>query len=116
MSLTTQNLYGKIVITDEAIRTIAGASAMDTFGVYGLCTRKHELHAYQMISRKTFRGGVWIDTKNNRIYIDINLILKYGVSIDAVSDSVRNAVKYNVENATGMTVECININVMGIKN
>ena len=54
---------------------------------------------------------------NEKIYKDWwnDIILKYGVSINAVAESVRRVVKYNVEQFTGMLVDSININVVGVK-
>lgn len=115
MALNTSNLYGKIHVTDDAIRTVAGATALESYGIYGLHGKVHELTAGKNISKGTFKRAVRVDTKDNRIYIEINVILKYGITIDAVAETVRSAIKYNVESFTGMSVECININVLGIK-
>lgn len=60
------------------------------------------------------RAGV-VASENNRIDVSVNLYLKFGVTINPVIDSVRRAIKYNVETFTGMTVEHVNINVLGIK-
>ena len=115
MALNTSNLYGKIHVTDNAIRTVAGATALESYGIYGLHGKVHELTAGKHISKRTFKNAVRVDTKDNRIYIEISVILKYGVSIDVVSEQLRSAIKYNVESFAGMAVECININVLGIK-
>jgi uncharacterized alkaline shock family protein YloU len=116
MALNTSNLYGKIAVTDAAIRTVAGTTALESYGVYGLVGHGVEIQAGKPLKPDSFKKSVRIDTKDNRIYVEINVILKFGVSVDAVAESLRNAIKYNVENFTGMTVECININVLGIKN
>ena len=115
MALNTSNLYGKINVTDDAIRTLAGATALESYGIYGLHGKMHEIVAGRTINKGTFKRAVRVDTKDNRIYIELGVILKYGVSIDVISEQVRSAVKYNVESFTGMPVECININVLGIK-
>ena len=57
-----------------------------------------------------------VSALNNRMIIDVRIVLKFGVSIDAVIESVRSAIKYNVEHFSGMIVECVNIDVLGIKN
>jgi len=115
MALNTSNLYGKIHVTDDAIRTVAGATALESYGIYGLHGRTHELVAGKSIRTGTFKRAVRVDTKDNRIYIELGVILKYGVSIDVVTEQLRSAIKYNVESFAGMPVECININILGIK-
>ena len=54
-------------------------------------------------------------TVDNKIYIDLYVILKYGVSIIAVADSLKRTVKYSVEEFTGMIVDSVNVSVLGIK-
>ena len=116
MALYTSNLYGKILVTDEAVRTVVGATALESYGIYGL----HGWDAEQPSKKKhpnekAFKRAVRVDARENRIYIEVNVVLKYGVSVDAVTESLRSAIKYNVELFTGMHVEVININVLGIK-
>jgi len=112
MALYTSNLYGKILITDESVRTVAGAAALESYGVDRLAGISHAKGGH---TRKNFKRSVRIDTRDNRIYIEINVILKYGVSVDATVESLRGAIKYNVGLFSGMPVEVININVLGIE-
>lgn len=103
MALRTSNLYGKILVSDEAVRTVVGTSVLECYGIWGLGNRK-------------IKRAVRIHSINNRIYIEVNVYLCFGVNIDAVIESVRSAIKYNVQNFSGMIVEVINVNVMGIKS
>ena len=59
--------------------------------------------------------GVKITTSGDRIYIDVYVIIKFGVSISAVAESLKQTVKYNVEKFTGMIVNTVNVNIMGVK-
>ena len=59
--------------------------------------------------------GIKVTTYGNRIYIDVYVIVKYGVSINAVAESLKEAVKYKVERFTGMIVNTVNVNVIGVK-
>ena len=42
-------------------------------------------------------------------------MMKYGVSINAVAESLKEAIKYKVEKFTGMIVDTVNVNVIGVK-
>ena len=59
--------------------------------------------------------GVRVIASGDRIYIEINVILKYGVNIEAVAHSLKKSVKYDVEKFSGMVVDSIKVNVLGIK-
>ena len=113
MALATSNLYGKIVVTDSAVRTVVGATALESYGIYGFEGMRES--SRKKVIEKVFKRAIRIDMRDNRIYIEVNVIIKYGVSIDAVTESLRSAIKYNVELFTGMNVEVVNINVLGIK-
>ena len=97
MAPRTSNLYGKIGITKQAIRQVCVATASECYGIANVA-----------------KSSVSVD--NNHIEVSVRLFLKFGVTIDPVIESVRRAVKYNVESFTGMTVHCVNIDVLGIKN
>ena len=56
-----------------------------------------------------------ITTSGNRIFIDVYVLIKYGVSIEAVAESLKESVKYKVERFTGMIVDTVNVNIVGLK-
>ena len=65
--------------------------------------------------KKSKFKGVKIITANNRIYIDLYVIIKYGVSISTVTENLKSSVKYGVEKFTGMITDSVNINVVGVR-
>ncbi|MDR0975992.1 MAG: Asp23/Gls24 family envelope stress response protein [Christensenellaceae bacterium] len=111
MALHTNNLYGKITITKRTIRTIAAKSAFDCYGVWALGKNITERNINQ---EWKLRQGVRVWSQNNKIGIFINVILSYGVSHEAVIESLRSAIKYNVENFAGMQVSFINIYISSV--
>lgn len=54
-------------------------------------------------------------TNGDRIFIDLYVVMKYGVSIDAVAQTLKKTVKYDVEKFTGMVVDTVNVNVIGVR-
>lgn len=51
----------------------------------------------------------------NKINIELFVVLKEGINIDAVCESIKSTVKYNVEIYTGMRVDGVIVNVVGVK-
>lgn len=115
MAVNTTNSYGKISVTNESIALIVAHSALDVYGVVDLVTNKFTDSLRELFKKKYKPRGIKITTISDRIIIDLDIILKYGVSINAVAESVRRLVKYNVEQFTGMLVDSVNINVVGVK-
>lgn len=115
MTVDTNNYYGNISISDDAIRVVAGYAAIDCYGVVDLVSKSIKDSANELMKRNSYSKGVKINNIENRIYIDIYCIMKYGVSISAVSESLKKSVKYSVEDFTGMIVESVNVHVVGVR-
>ncbi|HEY8424094.1 MAG TPA: Asp23/Gls24 family envelope stress response protein [Clostridia bacterium] len=115
MSVHTTNAYGKISVTEEAIAQVAGYTALDCYGVVDLVSKRLSDHIAELFKRHSVSKGVKVITNGDRIFIDLYVILKYGVSIEAVAESIKKSVKYNVEKFTGMVVDSLNVNVVGVK-
>ena len=114
MTVDTNNYYGNISISDNAIRTVAGFAALDCYGVVDLVSKNLKDSARELFKKERYSKGVSISHIDNRIFIDIHCILKYGVSISAVAESPKKSVKYSVENFTGMIVDTVNVHVVGV--
>ncbi len=114
VTVDTNNYYGNISISDNAIRTVAGFVALDCYGVVDLVSKNFRDSARELFKKEKYSKGVTISHIDNRIFIDIHCILKYGVSISAVAESLKKSVKYSVENFTGMIVDTVNVHVVGV--
>ena len=115
MPVTTSNIYGKISISDEAIAKVAAHAALECYGVVEMVSRKLSDSFAQLLKRDTSAKGVKVVTTGDRIFIDIYVIIKFGVSIAAVAESLKSSVKYKVEQFTGMIVNAVNVNIIGVK-
>ncbi|MCL2676083.1 MAG: Asp23/Gls24 family envelope stress response protein [Firmicutes bacterium] len=115
MSVNTSNAYGRITVTEEAIAQVAGCSALDCYGIVDLISKRLSDSLADLFRRQRTSRGVRVLCSGDRIFIDLYVILKYGVSIDAVAESLKKSVKYDVEKFTGMLVDTIKVNVVGIK-
>lgn len=115
MSVNTSNAYGKISISDLAIAKVASHTAMECYGIVELVSRRFTDSLAELFKKDMGGRGVKVTTSGNRIYVDVYVIVKYGVSIGAVADALRESIKYKVENFTGMIVDTVNVNVIGVK-
>ena len=115
LTVDTNNYYGNISISDNAIRIVAGYAVLDCYVVVDLVSKSLVDSARELMKKNSYSKGIKISHINNRIYIDVYCILKYGVSISAVAESLRKSVKYSVENFTGMLVDAVNVHVVGVR-
>ncbi|MDD2445585.1 MAG: Asp23/Gls24 family envelope stress response protein [Clostridia bacterium] len=115
MTVDTNNYYGKISISNDAIAAVAGFAALECYGVVDLVSKNIKDNIRDFLKKQPYSKGIHISSVDNRIIIDIYCIFKYGVSVSAVAESLKKSVKYSVENFTGMIVENVNIHVVGIQ-
>jgi len=115
MAVNTSNVYGKISISDVAIAKVASHAALECYGIVGMVSRKFTDSLSEMLKKDSEGRGVKVSTSGDRIYIDVYVLVKYGVSITAVAESLKESVKYKVEKFTGMIVDSVNVNIIGVK-
>ena len=115
MSLTTSNKYGKISISDEAVQVIASQTASECYGVVDLVSRRFSDNIGHLFNKSQLGKGIKVDTVDNLIYVEVFVILKVGVNIEAVKKSLSDSVKFALETFTGMRVKRVHINVVGIR-
>jgi len=84
----------------------------EQYGIAGVGKRKKTGYGIKINEY----NAVKVNCTNNYIDVSVKLYLKFGVTIDPVIENTRRAIKHNVESFTGMTVECVNIDVLGIQN
>ncbi len=109
MALSTSNKFGKIMISEIAMQTLASHVAQECYGVVDMVSKKFS------DIRNPEGKGVVIQTVDNLVYVELYVVIKVGVNIDAVKKSLSDSVRFSLEQFTGMRVKRIHVNVMGIR-
>jgi len=115
MGVKKSNALGNVTITNEVIATLAGVSAIESYGIVGMASKKVTDGLAELLGFENLTRGIKVFTQDERIFIDLFIIVEYGVSITTVAKNVIDRVKYNVENLTGMTVENVNVKIQGVR-
>ena len=110
---------GNVQIDKEVIAKYAGSSAVECFGIVGMATVSVisvKDGFAKLLKRESLTHGVEVTiTSENKITIDLHIIVSYGVSISAVTDNLISNVKYKVEESAGLPVERICVYVEGVR-
>ncbi|MDE6373638.1 MAG: Asp23/Gls24 family envelope stress response protein [Clostridia bacterium] len=114
MSVNTSNVFGKISISDLAIAKVAANAALECYGIVDTVSRRFTDTMSELLKKQSGKG-VKVVTNGDRIFIDVYVVIKYGVSINAVAESLKEGIKYKVEKFTGMIVDTVNVNIIGVK-
>lgn len=109
------NEFGKIIISEEVIATIAGVSAMECYGLVGMASRKVSDGIAELLGREALSKGVTVAIEGNQVYVDLHIIVGYGIRISEVANNVMAQVKYALENLLGLDVAKVNVIVQGVR-
>lgn len=106
---------GTVSIDENVIATIAGLSAMESYGIVGMASKNAADGFFELLKGDHFTKGINVISKDNALSIDLHIIVEYGVQISVVAKNIKDRVKYNIEETTDLKVEKINIYVEGIR-
>lgn len=115
MAGKTNNIYGKILVSDNTIERFISRVAEDCYGIVSFVPSSFWDRLVGLFRLRTYVAGVKVRTEGDRIFISVAVIVKYGVSIKAVVDALKTSIKYRVEKFTGMIVDTMNVKVMGVE-
>lgn len=114
MNLTTFNSFGKISISKKAISKVAAVSVMECVGVVGLVSQRSFFKGNALAT--SHKGVVVTSLENDNMNIDVYVIMRHcGVSAQAVSESIRQIVKYSVERFAGMRVNNVVVHIVDVR-
>lgn len=112
--IVIENHIGSIRVSKNYLYAVIEHTVTSCFGVADLC----ESSPLETIKTKLFPGdiqrGIQLRSKNNALVIDLHIVTGIGANIAAITDSIRNKVRYAIEEATGIQPEQINVFVDGI--
>ncbi len=100
-------------ISSDVIAVITSLISSDIPGITGLSGGMVGGIA-ERLGRRDMTKGIKVDVNEDRVTIDISVIVEYGKSIVDSTDKLKKEIRTNVEKSTGLTVEAINIYVQGI--
>lgn len=112
------NLYessqkGEVQIADEVVAIIAGLAATEVEGVSKMAGNiTNEL--VSKLGMKNLSKGVKVVVTAESVSVDLALEIKFGHSIQVVSNQVQEKVKSAIETMTGLKVNEVNIRIAGV--
>jgi uncharacterized alkaline shock family protein YloU len=115
MTSAMENELGKVVISEELLANLAGVAAVECYGLVGMASRKLKDGIAELLGRDNLSRGVEVQVEDDRLNVDLYIIVSYGTNIPEVAVNVMEKVKYTLEKYTGLTVTGVNIHVQGVR-
>ena len=107
---------GAIDISREVIAKLAGIATTECFGIVGMVSA-HKISdgLTELLGREAIFKGVEVVVRDDRLLIQVNVVISYGVKISVIADNVIERVKYIVESHIGTKVDLVKVNVRGVR-
>lgn len=112
-----KNHLGVTTISQEYLANLIGKITTDCYGVVGMATSDVAQSLRGLISEKTYLDkGVKVRFTDDKLYVDLHIIVMYGMNISAIVKSIIGKVRYAVKENTGFDVARVNVFVDGMTN
>lgn len=111
---TNHENKGSVTFANEVVATIAALATCDIPGVAGMCGGFVGGIA-EMLGKKNLTKGVKVTVKENSVFVELEIIVDYGVKVPDVCAAIQESVAKGIETMTGLEVAEINIAVQGVK-
>lgn len=102
-----------ISLHNSVIAVIAKAAASRVPGVHDLAGSLVDDLA-GMVGKRSAERGVHVRVEDNRVSVDVHLIVEYGAYIPTVALQVQKEVREAIERMTGKAIRAVNILVQGV--
>ncbi len=104
---------GCVSISEEVLAVIAAATAVDVEGVSTLGSGLSS-DGTATANRKALTKGVRLSVEDEKVAVDLSILVRYGYVVTDVAKAVQEAVFSAVENTSGLSVACVNVTVVGV--
>ncbi len=106
---------GEVVLSVEMLSNLAGQAAVECYGLVGMAAISLKDGWAELLKRENFSRGVKIQFRENRLMVDLYVIVGYGTRIPEVASNVMEKVKYFMEKVTGIPVVEVNVHIQGVQ-
>jgi uncharacterized alkaline shock family protein YloU len=105
---------GQIEVFPGVVAAIAGHAAIGCYGIMGMAARGLRDGVATLLRRENLHRGVDVRDIDEQLWIDVYVVVLYGIRITEVAHNLQIAVRFEVERATGVPVAEVNVFVQGV--
>lgn len=116
MEISKYNSKGGLIISEEAITSIATNAARDVDGVVGFSNRSADVVSTIKKGSLKVMSPVRIIQDGDDLDISIYIIIANGKKIQPVAEDVQKVVKDAVQNMTGRLVSKVNVIIASVED
>ncbi len=105
---------GTVEVADAAIISVIHQAVLSCYGVVDMAPRGFGSAVGKRLGFNSTARGIDISVNDDRVSIELSLVVEYGTPIFQVATNVMQTVKFQVEQVLGLQVEQINVTIDGL--
>ena len=113
--MAEETRLGRVEVSPVAIAGLAGVAVLECYGVVGMSPPTLRSGLAEILQGESYRRGVQVRVVDQRIVIDLYVVLEYGVRVCEVAHNIMENVKFRVEKALGVPIQEVNVHVQGLR-
>ena len=99
---------GTITISPAAVADLVARTAGRCYGVVGLASRTR---VGRLLGRERATSAVHVGQEDGRVYVDLHVVVEYGLNLAEVAATLRSQVTYELERLTGLQVAAVDVHI-----
>lgn len=115
MPAVIKNEKGAVVIENSVIASIAGMAAMKSYGIVGMASKSATDGLLELLKFDKISKGIKVFTEDEKLIIELHVVLEYGVRISTVGQNIIDNVKFYIKDLTGLEPHDVEVIVEGIR-
>ncbi|NBG89602.1 NTP transferase domain-containing protein [Isachenkonia alkalipeptolytica] len=115
MDMEIMSKEGKIEISNEVIMTVIREAVKDVEGVISFSSGVSDSFAEVFSKKTSSKKGVKIQKGDEKIIINISVVIQLGIKIPEVIEKVQKRIKDMVQSMTDIPVEQVNVYIQDIE-
>ncbi|MDO8885339.1 Asp23/Gls24 family envelope stress response protein [Candidatus Oleimmundimicrobium sp.] len=106
---------GQINVANDVIADLAGHVALESYGIAGMASPSAKVEVAQILTRDKLKKGVNVKVLNDKVEIDLYIIIEHGTNLSEVARNLVERVKYEVEKYVELEVDNVEIHIQRVK-
>ncbi len=116
MTVEKQTNYGNILVSEEAVASLAGGVITECYGVVGMASKQVLRDGWaELLKNENYAKGVVVRKTDNGLEIDLYIIVSFGVKISEAVREAQKKVRYVLENTLSVHINAVNVFVQGVR-
>jgi uncharacterized alkaline shock family protein YloU len=107
-------LRGTITVTESALASLLGLAAHEVPGVVGMAPSNLREGIQKILGQGQVSEGVVVSGDPSKRLVDVYVVVAFGVSINAVAESVRDRISYAAKTYAGVELSDVRVHVVAV--